>query len=41
VGPKRAPDLAEHRDKILEELGYDGEDIAGLGSQGAFGIEGD
>ena len=41
VGPKRAPDLAEHRDKILAELGYDGKDIADLSSQGAFGIESD
>jgi formyl-CoA transferase len=41
VGPKKAPDLAEHRDKILEELGYAEEDIAGLSSGGAFGIEDD
>jgi len=39
VGPKRAPDLAEHRDKILEELGYQAEDIADLSRQGAFGPE--
>jgi len=41
VGPKRAPDLAEHRDKILEELGYQEEDIAQLANQGAFGLDGD
>ncbi|MBT3427447.1 MAG: CoA transferase [Gammaproteobacteria bacterium] len=41
VGPKRAPDLAEHRDMILEELGYREEDIEQLGNKGAFGLEGD
>jgi crotonobetainyl-CoA:carnitine CoA-transferase CaiB-like acyl-CoA transferase len=36
VGPRRAPDLGEHAEEILKELGYDDETIADLRGQGAL-----
>jgi crotonobetainyl-CoA:carnitine CoA-transferase CaiB-like acyl-CoA transferase len=34
VGPERAPDLGEHTDEILQELGFDPEAVAALRSKG-------
>lgn len=34
VGPKRAPDVGEHSDEVLEELGYTAEAISDLRSRG-------
>ena len=36
VGPKRAPDLGEHTDEILGELGYSASDIEALRDKGAI-----
>ena len=36
VGPKRAPDLGEHNDQILTELGYYETEIQGLRDTGAI-----
>jgi len=36
VGPKRAPDLGEHSEEILAELGYTAEDIARLQANGVI-----
>ena len=37
VGPRRAPELGEHADEILEELGYDKNRISALREKGALG----
>ncbi|MEM7020147.1 MAG: CaiB/BaiF CoA-transferase family protein [Pseudomonadota bacterium] len=37
VGPKRGPELGEHADEILRELGYADDDIARLREEGALG----
>jgi formyl-CoA transferase len=34
VGPKRAPDLGEHSEEILSELGYSAADIERLAASG-------
>ena len=34
VGPERAPDLGEHTDEILQELGFDPEAVTSLRSKG-------
>ena len=34
VGPKRAPDLGEHTDQVLAELGFDASEIARLRNEG-------
>ena len=34
VGPERAPDLGEHTDEILQELGFDPEAVSSLRSKG-------
>ena len=34
VGPKRAPDLGEHSDEILKELGYSDEAVSGMKERG-------
>jgi crotonobetainyl-CoA:carnitine CoA-transferase CaiB-like acyl-CoA transferase len=36
VGPKRGPDLGEHTDQILEELGYSAEQVRDLKSKEVF-----
>jgi crotonobetainyl-CoA:carnitine CoA-transferase CaiB-like acyl-CoA transferase len=36
VPAKRAPELGEHNDEILSELGFDAKDIDGLRSSGAI-----
>ncbi len=36
VGPKRAPDLGEHTDEILGELGYSASAIEALRDKGAI-----
>ena len=37
VGAKKAPDLGEHSDTVLSELGYDGETILSLREKGVIG----
>jgi len=37
VGPTRAPELSEHADEILSELGYADDDISTLREEGALG----
>ncbi|HJP49468.1 MAG TPA: CoA transferase, partial [Pseudomonadales bacterium] len=37
VGPTRAPELNEHADEILSELGYADDDISTLREEGALG----
>ena len=34
VGPKRAPDVGEHTDEVLSELGYDIDTIAAWREEG-------
>jgi len=34
VGPKRAPDLGEHTDQVLAELGFGASEIARLRNEG-------
>ena len=34
VGPRRAPQLGEHADEILAELGYDADEIAAMRERG-------
>ena len=36
VGPKRAPDLGEHSEEILKELGYSDDAVSGMKERGVI-----
>jgi len=37
VAPRRAPDVGQHTDEVLQDLGYSAGEIAGLRARGLLG----